>query len=602
MSFADRKQWVSPTDGHRRRRVLSLVSVVVVATSILSTLYVFLWPHLVKFRPRLDLTWYDWGLYGFYPSQSYASFEYESPSVEFAHWDPRCDERYTFFAPRGDSIHSPGPMILDAQGELVYLQPNMGVTQDFKVVQYRGESFLAYWEGEEVAGHGDGSWYMLDSTYTQRFEIRPLGGIGGDLHEFMITDNDTALVSIYETIPADLSSIGGPEEGYLIDGVFQEIDIATGELLFEWHASHHYPVNSTYEKLKGRGRDRDSAFDYFHLNSIEKDHEGHYLISARHTHTVTSIDRETGAVRWTLGGRANDFTDASDGAATDFAWQHDARWHGTHTLTLMDNAVHSNSDPAPQSRGMLIDLDVPNRVATLRTAFYHPQQMKVVSQGNVQLVPGSHGPDDDGDHVIVGWGHSAAFTEYTAEGELLCDVHFGASMFFTFGRVVSYRTFKGDWVGRPRTSPSAAVAGDNVYVSWNGATEVATWQLEVWDGEHLDGEQEMAFQPVNQAPRDGFETEIELPAEVHDRFVRVAALDAAGEVLGRTPIVRRAPGWTLAGFFAAQSAGVLVMYVMGGCCLLLGMYWGCHLRMERWRAKQQEYHLVPLRDEEASPE
>lgn len=67
--------------------------------------------------------------------------------------------------------------------------------------------------------------------------ISPVGNMDGDLHDFVITANDTALVTIYDPIPADLSSVGGPELGWLYDGVFQEIDIATGKLLFEWRAS-----------------------------------------------------------------------------------------------------------------------------------------------------------------------------------------------------------------------------------------------------------------------------------------------------------------------------------------------------------------------------
>ena len=59
------------------------------------------------------------------------------------------------------------------------------------------------------------------------------------------------LLTIYDTIPTDLTLIGGPSSGWIYDCIFQEVDIATGELIFEWRASLHYPINSTFEELKG---------------------------------------------------------------------------------------------------------------------------------------------------------------------------------------------------------------------------------------------------------------------------------------------------------------------------------------------------------------
>ena len=162
---------------------------------------------------------------------------------------------------------------------------------------------------------------QLDSSYRQHFEVSPVGQYEGDLHDFQITKDGTALVTMYETIPADLTSIGGPVQGWITDSMFQELDIATGRLIFEWRASRHVPINGTFHEGSGNanGEDRTQAFDYFHINSVDKDHNGDYLVSARHTHSVTCIDRNSGGIRWTLGGKLNEFQDMSDGAATLFA-------------------------------------------------------------------------------------------------------------------------------------------------------------------------------------------------------------------------------------------------------------------------------------------
>jgi hypothetical protein len=138
-------------------RTVGLISAVIV----LFLLYVFIAPHFVKIRFRWDLGWYDVGLYGFYPTQNYVSFDYVSPRVEVLRWDPRCETGFIFLAPRGDSIAHPGPMVLNSDGDLVWMREIHAVTQDFRVQQYRGEDYLTYWAGDEIAGYGRGSWHMV---------------------------------------------------------------------------------------------------------------------------------------------------------------------------------------------------------------------------------------------------------------------------------------------------------------------------------------------------------------------------------------------------------------------------------------------------------
>jgi Arylsulfotransferase (ASST) len=50
------------------------------------------------------------------------------------------------------------------------------------------------------------------------------------------------LITAYERKPWDLSAIGGPRNGTLLDSVFQEIDIATGKEVFTWRASEHFAI------------------------------------------------------------------------------------------------------------------------------------------------------------------------------------------------------------------------------------------------------------------------------------------------------------------------------------------------------------------------
>ena len=80
----------------------------------------------------------------------------------------------------------------------------------------------------------------------------------------------------------------------------------------------------------------------------------------------------------------------------------------------------------------------------------------------------------------------------------------------------------------------AAGHGDRlrIYVSWNGATSVARWQLEA-------GPSRAALAPLRTVARSGFETTIGAPAS--SRFVAVAALDAHGRVLATSKPVAVSP-------------------------------------------------------------
>jgi hypothetical protein len=148
------------------RRSLIRVVLCILVAGLLYLFYIFAIPQLLRFRFRDDLSWYDLGAYGFGPSRSYVSFQYQSPAVEITVVDDdrACDDSgYTFLSPRGDSVAHPGPMILDANGELVWMKHNRETTHDFKVQRFLGQDFLTYWQGEQVEGRGYGSWYMVSS-------------------------------------------------------------------------------------------------------------------------------------------------------------------------------------------------------------------------------------------------------------------------------------------------------------------------------------------------------------------------------------------------------------------------------------------------------
>jgi hypothetical protein len=108
-------------------------------------------------------------------------------------------------------------MIVDGDGELVWFHPivHKAVT-DFKVASYRGKPVLTWWEGRVVEGLAVGEWVVLDSSYRELARFPAAKGRHGDLHEFVVTPDDTALVTSNETVTWDLRSVGGSERGKVV--------------------------------------------------------------------------------------------------------------------------------------------------------------------------------------------------------------------------------------------------------------------------------------------------------------------------------------------------------------------------------------------------
>src|SRR5215218_6231869 len=130
---------------------------------------------------------------------------------------------YVFLALK-EGVGEHGPMILDDRGRLVWFEKYV-TARDFKVQRYRGRPVLTWWEGSVVFGHGVGEYVLFDDSYREIARVRAGNGLRGDLHEFVITPQDTALLTAYKAASADLSALGGPEDGVAWDGIAQEVDI-----------------------------------------------------------------------------------------------------------------------------------------------------------------------------------------------------------------------------------------------------------------------------------------------------------------------------------------------------------------------------------------
>jgi len=392
-------------------------------------------------------------------------------------------EGLVFLASAGfGSTYLPGLFILDDSVEPVYLQKMAGGNNvtDFKRQTVGGMPYLTYHVGSPRPAWSDGIYYQMDPSYTIIDEWTIGNGYGADEHGMQLLDNGHALMFSYTPIPYDLSPYGGPVDGAVIDTIIQEQDSAKN-VVFEWHASQHTPIDNTVADLTK------SMADVYHTNAIEYDTDGDLLLSVRHLSEITKIDRTTGDVIWRLGGAMNQFTFTNDDG---FSAQHDIRRLPNQNITLFDNG--NLKTPTPFSRAVEYEIDEDAKTVTRVWQYPDDQSIYAVAMGNVQRL--------ENGNTFIGWGTLGSITEVNDQGDTALELNLGG---------LSYRAFRFPWDALPAEPPRLVARGSGdpngvtLYFSWNGATQIDSY--DIYAGATPD-----STILVANIPKSGFETSAEL--------------------------------------------------------------------------------------------
>ena len=426
-----------------------------------------------------------------------------------------------FIAPQVGPIQQ-GPELIGPNGGLIWFNPlpQNDAATDFREQYLHGQPVLTWWQGNEAGGVGSGEDMIVNSSYQVVAVVSAGNGLTADLHEFQLTPRGTALIIAAYPVFVNAASIKASTHEVVIDSVVQEIDVATGLVEFQWDSLDHVPLTSTYPRppRKPHGNSIGDPFDYFHANSIEPDTDGNLLVSSRNTWAVYKINRNTGAIMWTLGGKHSSF---KLGPGASFAFQHDARVRasGDRFLTLFDDGagppyVHS------QSRALKLELNLKHMTADVSDQREHSPPLLSAYEGSDEQLPNRND--------FVGWGQQPYFSQFNAAGKLVFDGRFVDSN-------ISYRAYRFQWSGTPATPPAVATARNGrkmtVYVSWNGATTVTSWRV-------FGGSSATALKPIATAPKHGFETAITTGAR---GYVAVQALGYKNHPLGPRSSVVQVP-------------------------------------------------------------
>jgi hypothetical protein len=270
-----------------------------------------------------------------------------------------------------------------------------------------------------------------------------------------------------------------------------------------------------------------------HLNSIDKDTDGDYIISSRYCSTIFKISHIDGSIVWRLNGKNSSFELVNFPTTSAFNFQHMPRIissSGTTTLlSLFDNGSDGYITISNSSSGKIISLDTSTMTATLLNSYTNPPITTTLatSQGSMQVLNSSN--------VFIGWGAIPQVSEFTASGECVALGGFGV-----VNQAASYRSLKiptSAWVGKPDSTPAIFTYANSsslpttFYVSWNGATQVTSWKFFGGNDTSVEGMVE-----VGSATKAGFETMF-MAAEFA-AYGYAQALDADGNVLGLSPTVQ----------------------------------------------------------------
>ncbi|KAK0288205.1 hypothetical protein LTR35_003679 [Friedmanniomyces endolithicus] len=427
-----------------------------------------------------------------------------------------------------------GPHIYENTGELVWSGACKFQNRnafDFRPVDGGSEPRLSLILGDvlETAAGMKGMYVILNSSYqtVQAFPA-PAGSSMIDMHELKVLDGgQRALVIAQKAQLVDTNPIAGAVGAmWVLNNGFLEVDMTTGGTVFEWWALDFVDLGESYSVSPRGPGTFESPWDFFHLNSIDKNRDGDYLISARNANTVYKISRSTKEVLWRLGGRTSTF----QLEGFNFSKQHDARFRpsgnasGT-SISLLNNAA-DDEKPGATSAVLLISLDESTMPFTARLKQQWIRQDGKISRtrSNAQFL--------DNGNVFANWADRGYINEFTADGRCVLEAR------WLSGRLNTYRAFKANFAGHPSEPPvlSAHAYGTTsetmttvFHVSWNGATDVASWAF--WGslaGSPAD------IKPVGSVTKSGFET-MYMAAGLF-RMSYAEARDARGISLGRSPI------------------------------------------------------------------
>ena len=375
------------------------------------------------------------------------SVPYDFPVIHIQEYAPSA-EGYLFCNYVSDHVYY--NLILDNRGTPVYYSRDNEPHYDFKT---QVNQLLTM----KLFNAAKGGFIGLDSTYTVVDTFSVPDAYETDMHELQILPNGNYLLIARESVRMDMSQYieGGNPNANVVGNHLIEMN-HEDQPVFIWNCFEHYDI------LDGNVNYKASQIDFIHMNSIDIDQDGNYLVSCRNMSEITKIHRKTGKIIWRLGGKHDRFEWINFDRKIN--QQHDIRSLPNGNYTVFDNG---NTLTPHYSRAVEFQIDTIRWTVRKVWEARETPDVTSYSMGNVQRLPNGN--------TLINWTDPVFphVTELGPDGSRVFEMHFDQPVF-------SYRVFRLSWhgkAGKPSLMIESGTRRVVLLINQFGASQIAEYQI-----------------------------------------------------------------------------------------------------------------------------
>jgi len=228
-----------------------------------------------------------------------------------------------------------------------------------------------------------GGFRFIDLAGNTIYELMGGQALGGPLHHDLVPlPNGNYLVLATEEQTIDVAVLGGES---IIEGDRVLEMVVPGKIEWMWSTFDHMDTQRFPSNLSQKKHPKQGTHDWTHANALQYlEDEDSFLISFRHQHWVSKVDRATGQVVWNLG-------DEGDFTLLNGEWfygQHAPELYEDGKILIFDNGNDRPGGPPYTSRGVMYQLDFDAMTAEQIWSYQMPDYGSFL--GDIDLLDNGH--------------------------------------------------------------------------------------------------------------------------------------------------------------------------------------------------------------------
>lgn len=276
---------------------------------------------------------------------------------------------------------------LNSNGEIIYYKKVPGFCSQFRKETSKNGKIRYVYTAQDIS---DNSTIDFDNIYGKLIVMNEKFEVIDEVTYISENPNDKTY-TIFEYLDDGhyfatasnkqiVNNLPGYDEIMLTQNNFQEIK--NGKVIFEWRSEEHPELYEQIDNIENLSTEETN--DYLHFNNVKVDpNDNNILVSFRTTSSIMKIDRETGEIIWTLGGKKDDFNMKE---TQKFAYQHSIYFNSDGSMMIFDNGDNRiNLGIKNESKIVKIKLNEKERKIEEYTSYPLPNVYSM-AMGSVQTI------------------------------------------------------------------------------------------------------------------------------------------------------------------------------------------------------------------------